>query len=183
MTSNNAIVPNFDDESDASLKFTLFKIDNVSNCILVVLNGYIDTYNSNYFQKSISKIIDAGFVKLIFNCAALNYVSSTGIGSLTNLLKIVKSKNGDIVLFGVQQKVFDAFRLLGFSQFFNIKNTDDEAISYFNSASTLGAQTFPIVFPCPVCKKSLKAICSGRFRCSECKSILAVDDHGKAFLG
>lgn len=183
MISNNAIVPGFDDERDDSLKFTLFKIDNVANCILVVLNGYVDTYNSNYFQKSISKIIEAGFSKLIFNCTSLNYVSSTGIGSLTNLLKIVKSKSGDIVLFGVQQKVFDAFRLLGFSQFFNIKNTDNEAIAYFNSTSTIDAQTFPIVFPCPVCKKNLKALRSGRFRCSECKSVLAVDDHGKAFLG
>ncbi len=183
MVSNNAIVPGFDDERDESLKFTLFKIDDVSNCILVVLNGSVDTYNSNYFQKSISKAIDAGFTKLIFNCTALNYVSSTGIGSLTNLLKAVKAKNGDIVLFGVKQKVFDAFRLLGFSQFFNIKNTDSEAIAYFKSASTLTAQIFPIVFPCPVCKKNLKALRSGRFRCSECKSILAVDDQGKAFLG
>lgn len=183
MVSNNAIVPGFDDDRDDSLKFTLFKIDDVPNCIMVVLNGSVDTYNSNYFQKSISKVIDAGFTKLIFNCTSLSYVSSTGIGSLTNLLKTVKAKNGDIVLFGVQQKVFDVFQLLGFSQFFNIKNTNNDAVAYFKSDSMPPAPAFPIVFPCPVCRKNLKALRSGRFRCSECKAILAVDDHGKVVLG
>ena len=65
---------------------------------MIILNGYIDTYNSVYFQKQIGKVVATGFVNLIFNCSNLNYVSSTGIGSFTSFLKLVKAKNGDIYI-------------------------------------------------------------------------------------
>ena len=91
---NNDLVPGFNDEKDDSLKIQLDKVEDVENCLMVILNGYIDTYNSVYFQKQIGKIVSAGFVNLIFNCASLNYVSSTGIGSFTAFLKLVKPAQG-----------------------------------------------------------------------------------------
>lgn len=183
MTNNNNLVPGFNDEKDDSLKIMLEKVDGVENCLSVYLNGYIDTYNSNFFQKQISKIVDAGFVNMIFNCAALNYVSSTGIGSFTAFLKMVKPKGGDIVLFEIQPKVYEVFQLLGFSQFFNIKDTLQDSISFFKQGAPVVGSVFPKVFSCPVCSKRLKASRSGRFRCSECKSILAIDAQGQVFLG
>ena len=48
--SNNEIVPGFDEEKDSSLKISLEKVENKENTILIILNGYIDTYNSVYFQ-------------------------------------------------------------------------------------------------------------------------------------
>ena len=43
-------------------------------------------------------IISFFYYKLLFNCGALSYVSSTGLGSFTILLKMVKVKGGDIIL-------------------------------------------------------------------------------------
>ncbi len=128
---NNEIVPGFDDEKDDSLKIRLQKIDEVSGCLVLYLTGYIDTYNSNYFQKRVAKTIEAGFIRLVFHCAGLNYVSSTGIGSFTAFLKAVKPRGGDLVLLEIQPKVYEVFQLLGFSQFFNIKENLDEAVSFF----------------------------------------------------
>jgi anti-anti-sigma factor len=181
--NNNKIIPNFNDEKDDSLKIALEKVDEVSNCIKIFLDGYIDTYNSSFFQKRIAKIVDAGFVNLVFNCAALNYVSSTGIGSFTAFLKMVKPRNGDVILMEIQPKVYEVFQLLGFAQFFNIKDTTAEALTYLQHGSPVTSSLFPKVFACPVCGKKLKAIKAGRFRCSECKSILAVDNQGQVFLG
>ena len=183
MVNNNTLVPGFNDEKDDSLKITLSKIEDVPNCVSIILNGYVDTYNSSFFQKKINKVVEAGFVNLIFNCSALNYVSSTGIGSFTAFLKLVKPKGGDIVLLEIQPKVFEVFQLLGFSQFFNIKNSTEEAVSFFKSSSSQTNSLFPKVFSCPVCQRKLKATRAGRFRCSECKSILAIDGQGQVFLG
>ena len=47
--NNNDLVPDFDDEKDDSLKITLEKADGVEKGLLIILNGYIDTYNSVYF--------------------------------------------------------------------------------------------------------------------------------------
>jgi anti-anti-sigma factor len=182
--TNNEIVAGFDTDKDDSLKIDLKRIDGVDTGLTLVLQGYIDTYNSASFQKRVTKAIEGGFTKLIFDCGGLNYVSSTGIGSFTSFLKTLKSTGGDLVLLDVQPKVYEVFQLLGFSQFFNIRDKAEDALNYFKGGaqSALGS-IFPKVFDCPICGKKLKAVKAGRFRCSECKTILAVDNEGNVFLG
>jgi anti-sigma B factor antagonist len=182
--TNNDIVPGFDEEKDDSLKIKLQKVDSVEGCLVLYLTGYIDTYNSNFFQKRVTKAVEANYVRLIFNCSGLNYVSSTGIGSFTAFLKAVKPRGGDLVLMEIQPKVYEVFQLLGFSQFFNIKDSLDEAVDYFVKGGQTGStNVFPKIFKCPICSKKLKATKAGRFRCSECKTILAIDNSGQVFLG
>jgi len=181
---NNDIVPEFDEEKDDSLKIKLQRVNEVEGCLVLYLTGYIDTYNSNYFQKRVLKAIDAGFIRLVFHCGGLNYVSSTGIGSYTTFLKAVKPRGGDLVLMDIQPKVFEVFQLLGFAQFFNIKDNLEDAINLFHSSNAVETVSiFPKIFSCPICSKKLKALKSGRFRCSECKTILAIDNAGQVFLG
>ena len=156
----------------------------MEGCLILELNGYIDTYNSNYFQKRVQKAIEGGFIRLVFQCGGLNYVSSTGIGSFTAFLKAVKPRGGDLVLLDIQPKVYEVFQLLGFSQFFNIKDNLDDSVNFFRSGSAAEAVSlFTKIFSCPICSKKLKALKSGRFRCSECKTILAIDNAGQVFLG
>lgn len=182
--TNNDIIPGFDDEKDESLKIKLQCVNDIDGCLVLYLTGYIDTYNSNYFQKRIAKAIERGYTRLIFQCGGLNYVSSTGIGSFTAFLKAVKPRGGDLVLLEIQPKVYEVFQLLGFSQFFNIKDNMDDSLNYFRSDSTGSSNSlFPKVFSCPICSKKLKALKPGRFRCSECKTILAIDNTGQVFLG
>ena len=183
--ANDTIIHGFDSEKDDSLRIDLKRIAGVDGGLSLILTGYIDTYNSNSFQKRVQKAIDSGYKRLIFNCAGLNYVSSTGIGSFTAFLKTLKSIGGDLVLLDVQPKVYEVFQLLGFSQFFNIRDNQDDAENYFRGG---GGQVevntvFPHNFNCPICSKKLKAVKAGRFRCSECKTILAVDETGSVFLG
>ena len=181
---NNDIINGFDDEKDESLKIKLEKASNVEACLVLHLTGYIDTYNSNYFQKRVQRAIEAGYNRLIFHCGGLNYVSSTGIGSFTAFLKSVKPLGGDLILLEIQPKVYEVFQLLGFSQFFTIKDTLEDSINFFRKGVTSEpAALFPKIFSCPICSKKLKSLKPGRFRCSECKTILAIDNAGQVFLG
>jgi anti-anti-sigma factor len=182
--TNNEIVPGFDDEKDESLKIQLRNAGELKGGLVLYLTGYIDTYNSNIFQKRVQKAIEKGFIYLIFHCGGLNYVSSTGIGSFTAFLKVVKPRNGNLALLDIQPKVYEVFQLLGFSQFFNIRENLDDAINFFRGdSSNSSGPVFPKIFACPVCSKKLKAMKAGRFRCSECKSIIAIDNIGQVFLG
>jgi anti-anti-sigma factor len=184
--TNDEIVSGFDIEKDDSLKIELRRIDGVNNGLVLILTGYIDTYNSASFQKRVTRAIENGFVKLIFVCSGLNYVSSTGIGSFTAFLKSLKALSGDMVLQEVQPKVFEVFQLLGFSQFFNIRGSLDESVNYLkNGGGPRGPvqDVFPLIFDCPICAKKLKAVKAGRFRCSECKTILGVNEKGNVSLG
>jgi anti-anti-sigma factor len=181
---NNDIIQGFDDEKDDSIKIRLQKIEDTQGCLALYLTGYIDTYNSNHFQKCVTKAIEAGFIKLVFNFSGLNYLSSTGIGSFTQFLKTVRPRGGDLVLLEIQPKVYEVFQLLGFSQFFNIKENLDEAVSFFAAKGEEGKGTvFPKIFKCPICSRRLRAPKAGRFRCSECKTILALAETGAVALG
>lgn len=184
MESNNSLVSGFDNEKDDSLKITLRKIPGVQDGVLVVLEGYIDTYNSSFFQKQLTKVINAGFSNILFNCGALSYVSSTGLGSFTILLKMVKVKGGDIVLAEVQEKVAEVFQILGFSQFFNLKETTDEALNFLrHEEGNSGVSVFPKMLMCPSCNKGLQATRAGRFRCTNCKTIITITEDGNITLG
>ena len=96
---------------------------------------------------------------------------------------MLKPKGGDVVLLEIQPKVYEVFQLLGFSQFFNIKNSTEEAVSFFSEGGQSSSSIFPLVISCPVCSKKLRATKSGRFRCSGCKSILAINEQGEVSLG
>jgi len=182
--ANNDIVPGFDNEKDENLKIRLEDVPDVESCLVLVLKGYIDTYNSTLFQNRVQRAIDEGFTRLIFNCSDLQHVSSTGIGSFTVFVKAVKSQGGDIILLNIQPKVYEVLQLLGFSQFFNIQADLNEAIDFFrNNETQQETEIFPKVFACPFCSKNLKAVKPGRFRCSECKTILAIDHAGVVSLG
>ena len=182
--ANNDIVPGFDDDKDESLKILLHKINDVPGCLMLTLVGYIDTNNSYSFQKRVQKAIEAGYPKLIFHCGGLNYVSSMGIDSFTSFIKTLKPQGGNLVMLDIQSKVYEVFQLLGFSQIFNIMNNIEDSISFLNTDKPLEeSSVFPIVVSCPICYKNLKAVRAGRFRCSECKNILDINETAQVILG
>ncbi len=162
-----------------SLKVSLRYTDDNPMMIIMYLKGFLDTYNALDFQKEISNVIVKGHKHVIFECSELNYISSVGIGVFTTLLKQLRMDSGDLVLVGLQPKVYDIFQLLGFSKFFNIVDDIDMAKeSFYNMDISKNPELsyFPTVVKCPHCKKNLKATKSGRFKCSQCKKVLSIDD-------
>jgi len=168
-----------------SLKITPMQVGGCQNALQLVLNGYLDTYNSPEFQAHINSLINSGVRYLIFNCNGLSYISSTGIGAFTSFLKLLKQKKGDMVLFGLQNKVLEVFQLLGFTKFFKIAINFNEALAILKGEEKgkreikVKKPLFPLIFGCPYCGKKLKTSKSGKFRCAGCKSIIVVDNEGK----
>jgi anti-sigma B factor antagonist len=172
-----------------SLKITPMQVGGTADTVQLVLNGYLDTYNSPEFQSHVNSLIGSGVTSIIFNCNGLNYISSTGIGAFTAFLKLIKQKKGDMALFGLQKKVMDVFQLLGFTKFFKIADDFDSALVMLRGeegdqkvetrAATQASLAFPLVFGCPHCGKKLKTAKAGTFRCSGCKGIIVVEESGK----
>lgn len=111
----------------------LIDLKSLGDILLVKLTGYIDTYNSNYFINQINKILENGAYKIIFDCSGVSYISSTGIGSFVIVLKTVKSHGGEVVILKIAPRVYEVFALLGFSQFFKIVDTLEDAITFLNA--------------------------------------------------
>ena len=83
METNNDLIPGFDEITEETLKITLRRIPNVDKGCLISLTGFIDVYNSTFFQKQITRVINSDFYNLIFECSNLSSITSTGFGILT----------------------------------------------------------------------------------------------------
>ena len=86
-------ISGFNEELDDCLTVNARKISEIENSCLLKLTGYIDTYNSAFFQKKTDMLLNAGYNNFILDCSDLNYISSTGIGSLASFLRNTQSKN------------------------------------------------------------------------------------------
>lgn len=178
---NDQIIPGFDKEKDEGLLIELQNFSDTNDSIALHLEGYIDTKNTILFQKRVKKVIDAGYINLIFNCTKFSYLSSTGVGSFTEFLKAVKPMGGKIILVNLQPKVYEIFELLGFLHMFILKKSIAEAVDFLEN-SMEDKTLFPMVFNCPVCSKKLQAEKTGKFRCSKCKSGINVGELGQVTL-
>jgi anti-sigma B factor antagonist len=181
---NNAIVPGFDDEKTDNLVITLQKADSEEGCLVMYLDGHVDAYNAPSFQKKVGRAVEAGYVKLVINLAAVSFVGSSGIGVFAHLMRTLRSRGGDVVMVKPHPRVYEVFQLLGFSSFFQFVDGTDEAIALFaRNRQNSAAAPFPKTFGCLICEKKLRAVRAGRFRCPECKTILALDATGAILLG
>lgn len=177
---NNAIIDGFDDEKNDGLSIILESCEKESGCIKLFLNNRIDNYNSAYFQRAVEKVVEAGYRHLLFCCSGLSYVSSTGIGAFTFILKTLQMRGSNMALLGIQSRVYDIFELLGFTSFFSFFDREDEALSSLRGtkAEAPRQNAFPLIFACPKCSKRLKTSKPGKFSCSTCKTKIVVDSRG-----
>lgn len=154
----------------------LYYEEDTNGIMFVKLQGYIDTYNSHAFLLEIlNDVIQKGFYKIVFECSALTFVSSTGIGTFVEILKYAREMGGGIAFYSLYPKIEEIFQLLGFNQFFLIGRDKKEAIEKLNDKITktiIGDKEAE----CPVCKKHITLTKPGRFRCTNCKSIINVND-------
>jgi anti-sigma B factor antagonist len=121
-----------DESPNGQIKLRLQKIDNMEGGLVVYTSGYLDTYNSLHFRDAVEEAIETGFIRIVFELGAVRYMSSTGLGCFLHFLKLVKLRNGDIILCRVPPNVYEVFGLLGFSQSFIFKESLDESFEHFH---------------------------------------------------
>lgn len=127
----NLLIPGFGDNIFSGLKLSFQMIPDQNNGLIVYLDGYLDSHNSIWFQKQINKVIESGFIYLIFQMEKYRQLASPGVGSFTLFLKVLKSQDGDICFCNMSPQVYEVFQLLGFSSFFKIYENIELSIERF----------------------------------------------------
>lgn len=185
MASNNEIVSGFDDEKDNALLITLET--EAQGALCAHLKGTLDTANCNIFDRKMKKALKAGFLNIVIECSALNYLSSAGVGALAAILKQTKEKDGSLALKNVSSEAKELLKLLDFEQFFEIidgaKDETPAPKADSDVKEALPPAAFPLVITCPACGKALKVPKAGRYRCSNCKAVITVANTGNVHLG
>ena len=96
--------------------------------LVVALIGRMDAVSAPDFDTQIEEQIDKGENNLILDLSGLAYISSAGLRSILTLAKKLRTKEGDLVLCGLQDVVNEVFEVSGFSTIFEICGSLEEAM-------------------------------------------------------
>jgi anti-sigma B factor antagonist len=169
--NNRTIIPGFQDQYGSELAIDLARIDDVPDGVIVSFSGRLSYNAGKWTQNQLSLIVPHGFRKVILDYTDVTYTTSAGMAFLTQLYKQVVLVGGDLVLTGLKEEAQEVFSLLGFSQFFVIRDTVGDAVDYFRSgATTMTVSSLPTVISCPSCDVRLRFRDAGRHRCPRCRT-------------
>jgi len=103
----------------------------VGEANIISISGRLDAYSANDVEGKLNSLIDAAQVQLVVSLEKLEYISSSGLRVLLAALKKVRKQQGDIKLACLKPYIKEVFDIAGFTQLFNIFDTEETAISNF----------------------------------------------------
>lgn len=81
---------------------------------VLALSGRLDGLASPALDQKVDALLASGTRSLVFDCSALNYVSSAGLRSFLTAAKKVKAVNGRASFAALTPAVHEVFELSGF---------------------------------------------------------------------
>ncbi len=98
--------------------------------ILIVqpLEKRIDASVATEFKGKMVDWINAGNTKIILNLANVDFIDSSGLGSIVSSLKTI-GDNGELLISCIQETVMGLFRLTRMNRVFQIFPSEEEAIN------------------------------------------------------
>lgn len=112
----------------------MVQIDIIKENDITSLNiiGEVDASSSIQLDESLGAVVSNGDPVILIDCGGLNYISSAGLGVFMSYIEDVNTKNIQMVLFGLNDKVKNVFDILGLDQLLTIVKTKEEALSRIN---------------------------------------------------
>lgn len=99
------------------------------------LEGYLDAHTAPQFERAIETEFSAGHLRLIADCARLDYISSAGLGVFMSFIEDIRAAGGDIKLCSIVPKVYQVFDVLGFPELFDIVDSVPTALARFQEGA------------------------------------------------
>src|SRR4028119_441192 len=93
------------------------------------LTGEVDSYNSPKLREKMVSLIDEGNPDLIINMTGVDYIDSTGLGTLVGGLKRASEKNGAIRLICPNEQIYKVFNITGLVKVFSIFDNEAAALA------------------------------------------------------
>lgn len=101
------------------------------NVVVLDIQGEIDLYNAPEIKDIIQKLIEAQKYNIIINLEKVSYIDSSGIGALISSLSNLKKYQGGLKIINVYASVKKVFELTKLTSFFEIYDSEGEALAKF----------------------------------------------------
>jgi anti-sigma B factor antagonist len=101
----------------------------IKNSTILMLNGRLDASSSNSLKEKITSLSKEKQVRLIVDMGGVDFIDSSGLGSLVSCLRSVNKLGGDIIITSLQDHVRAVIELTRLHRIFQIFDDAQTAAS------------------------------------------------------
>ena len=107
------------------------KFETKSGLAVCHIDGEVDINSSPDIKKSFDKLLVKKTPKIVINLSKVSYVDSSGLATLVEILKNMRSYGGRMRLTNLSSKVKSLFEITKLDKLFEIMAEEEDAISTF----------------------------------------------------
>lgn len=107
------------------------KEKNVADVVVCLVEGEINIDTSPDVRKTFDKLINKQNKKVILNFEKLNYIDSSGLATLIEMLQRLKRIDGKLRICSISDKIKSIFEITKLEKLFEIFPTEQEALKDF----------------------------------------------------
>ena len=89
--------------------------------LVAVLTGELDTASAAETEAALKPLFESTGKDLVIDCSNLEYIASSGLRILMNLLKTARAKGERVALKNVNEVIRDVLELTGFVSYFDFE--------------------------------------------------------------
>nr|WP_232373596.1 STAS domain-containing protein [Leptospira chreensis] len=106
------------------------KLNTTGKIKTIEIAGKFDIESTEEFESIFAKLIEPNPSVVSIDMSRLDYIDSSGIGSLIKSLNSLKNKKGKLILVGMKPMIQNVFKLAKLDMFFEIMNAADFQTKY-----------------------------------------------------
>lgn len=103
------------------------------NCQIIRLTGLLDAFSEATFRKVLGKLIDEAPANMILDLSKIDFVDSSGLGALVQLVKKAQTAGGILQIVS-NPRVTQTVKLVRLEKFLSLQNSVDAALDRLNQA-------------------------------------------------
>ena len=98
------------------------KLEEIDGKYVATLEGEMDTAAATEAEEVLKPLYTSDGKDVIIDCNGLEYIASSGLRILINILKGAKAGGSKVILRGVNDDIKNVFKLTGFISIFEFEN-------------------------------------------------------------
>ena len=105
------------------------EVSEVKAWTVVTVHGEIDVATSPTLRERLIDLVNEGATRLVLDLEAVDFLDSTGLGTIVSLLKRVRTHGGDLRLVCTEARIRRLFEITGLDKAVPLHPSLDDAIS------------------------------------------------------
>jgi anti-sigma B factor antagonist len=105
------------------------EVSEVKGWTVVAVHGEVDVATSPALRERLIGLVNDGATRLVLDLEAVDFLDSTGLGTIVSLLKRVRTHGGDLRLVCTEARIRRLFEITGLEKAVPLHASLDDAIS------------------------------------------------------